>query len=672
MAFDCETKDGLRAKELYCYSLAWIEKSSHKIVSKQIEVKNNLDLKFLFKKIDNSNDKSHKRIIYVHNLGFDVRFIINYCVRKNLEYKTLMSGSQIIGLSINEMGVVFRDSAQYLQSSQEQAEIDYEIDEELRKIDCSDLFIKDFKLWSRKDKNRVLEHNGNDTKALLSIMIKYRQIMFEIGGVDILTTHSLASLSLKIFRTTIKKPILNPFVFTKWNKEYGRLTYKYDKQREQFVRKSYFGGRTEVFNMNLQKNAKYVDRVSMYPAEMFYNYFPNGIPIWVNTNSILLKNNKKLLLDVIKDNGIKQLDYIENEDNIELEKYFFVKKIDEKYYVERIKYQFEGFIECNIIPKKLKFPVLAQRLDNKLMFTNCKRKGVYSLPELRYAYKLGYEIEPLKALLFADSDDIFSVFIKKLFIIKSTHQGGKKKSAKIGMNSSYGKFGQAFERTAPIMHYFNSDDEMIDFIAQHPNMKKYKAIHNKETNLRVVYEIVDNISIKPFMNVVIASYITSNSRVSLEKQMYKVDEYNEELFYTDSDSLTIQNIDLSKFNMSKQLGGWDIEQTFDFVKFLAPKCYIAIVDGKPFLKMKGVDRDKIKEIVETSNTIEEIEEKIRKPIQIAERYLTYREAHRYGLILGTKKRVKHYSFENWKRNFKNGLSIAWDDETLPEKFKNEK
>jgi len=677
MAFDVETKDGLKAKKMFCYALSWFEgKQNNKhLESKVVRVKNNLDMDWLFSRIDNSNDKTHKKIIFVHNLGFDARFLINYCVRNQIEYKTLLSGSQIINLAIDSLGVVFRDSAQYLQSSQEKAEIEYDIDKELCKIDCKDLFNKHYKKWSEKGKKRVLAHNKNDVKALLSILDKFRTIMHEIGGVDMLTTYSLASLSMKIFRTEIKpaKPITNPFVFTKWNEEKGHKEYQYDKDRANFVRKSYFGGRTEVFDMNTHKNSTYIDRVSMYPAEMFYNYFPSGIPSWVNTNHFLLRNNKDYLMNIIKDKGKDILTKLDNPDNLILSDYFYCEKINEDYYVRRKKYQFEGFMKAKITPNKfLKYPILPQKLDKKLMFTNCERTAVYSIPELRYAYDMGYTIEPIKALIYSESIDMFTSFIQKLFLLKSINEGGKRKSAKICMNSSYGKFGQAYERTAPLMHYFQSNDEMFDYIADRPKLKRYKAISNKKSGLNIIYEIVESTTIKPFMNVGIASYITGYSRIELSKQMFRFEDKNIDLFYTDSDSITVESANLSEISMSKKLGGWDIEQTFDEVKFLAPKSYIGISNGKPFLKMKGVDRSKIEEIKRNSKTIEDIERQIREPIQIAEKYMSYRESHRYGLILATKKRCKHYSFENWKRDFQNGTSKAWNDDSIPAKFKTKK
>ena len=669
MSWDVETKDGLKGKEMFCYSLAYFDQQEKKVKAYKHRLKNNLDLDELFKRIDNSKDKTHLRVIWVHNLGFDVRFIINYCAEKGIEHKTILSGSQVINLTIDEIGVCFRDSAQFLQSSQEKAEIEYEVPEELRKIDCKDLFEKDFSLWSKKDKKRVVDHNANDVLALHDIMSKFRKNMFEIGKVDILTAYSLASASMKIYRVSLAKSIQNPFLFMKWNKETNRPSYQLDEERHDFVRSTYFGGRCEVFDMNQHKNGVYADKVSMYPAEMYYRNYPVGIPFWINTNNPMLKRNIDKLKQLIAEKPQLIPKELKNPKNLALDELFECKKINEKYYVEREKYSYEGFILAKITPSELKYPILPQRLDKKLMFTNCIRTQVYTLPELRYAFKMGYIIEPIKGLLFSESDDIFTDFVQPLFIEKSHSTGGKRKASKIALNSCYGKFGQSYHRKAPLVHYFKSEKEQFEFIQDHPDMKNFKAVHNKNSNLWIVYEIIENTMMKPFMNVSISSYITAYSRIELHKQLQFCEDNNIEVYYCDSDSITVAQENMKLIKLGKKLGNWDIEQTFEKVKFMAPKSYLAIQDGKPFLKMKGINKFKIDEIKATSKTMKDIEKKIREPIKLAERYLTYKESVRGGIILASKILTKHYSFENFKRNFTNGKSIPWNDTTLPSKFR---
>lgn len=661
--FDCETKDGLLGKEIFCWSLCKMnEKSDFDIVT-------GFDHNFepLLNAMPKKGSKTNTTIIYVHNLSFDVRFLIEYLALHKIKHRPLLSGSNFISLDIPDYHCRFVDSFQFLFSSQEKAEEEWLLEEsaflkdlyneleghwfeeyffyfqeylpKLRqyakytKIDCSDLFneshphYKPFKQWSWSDMQRVIEHNKNDVIALLLIMKKFRQTMWDIGHIDVLTCYSTASLAMKIFRVQMTDIIINPFLyFDKHEKCYKE---KHNGKWEQFVRESYFGGRCEVFDMNIHYNAIYIDRVSMYPAEMFSQKYPNDIPY--ESQDI-----DELMACITQDNGI------------------------------------EGFIHAKIMPNQtLHYPILPQKLDHKIMFTNCEREGTYTIPELRYAYSLGYQIEPIKGLLYKHSDKIFESYIEKLFAIKKKEKGGRKNGAKILMNSLYGKFGQAFHKKNVIMHYHFSSQEQLDFLrqAEIDGIKIVKHLYSAEQNIYIAIELNESHTYKAYMNVAIASYVTSYARIALHKKMMEFESNGIEILYCDTDSLTIEQKDLSQIKLGKNLGDWDIEQTFDSVKFMAPKCYISMQKGKPKLKMKGIPRQKIDEICKSSKSIQDIEQQIVEPIALAERYMCYTESHRTGIILNTKFLTKHYSFENQKREFIEGKSYPWTDYTLPDKLK---
>lgn len=643
--FDTETKDGLKGTQLFCWGICWQGQCGTELGKLQV-LQGYEDLTPLFDKLSGWKDKTHYKTVYVHNLGFDVRFLVDYCVRNGYEKKELLSGSHVICFTIEELGVRFVDSLQFLLSSQANAEIDYDIPEIYRKIDCMEIFEKEFRKWTQKDKTTVFEHNANDIKALHCIMKNYRKIMFHIARIDVLSVVSLASLALKAFRVCMGKDIAipNPFLYLQYDKELKRKCYKHEIEEEAFVRATYFGGRCEVFDMNLYRNAKYIDRVSMYPTVMKNRKYPKGWGEWTRDYTELIG---------IIDGTIP----------------------------------YEGFIEVIAKPPETeKYPILPERMDKKVCFTNCIRKGIHTVPELRYAYKRGYEITPIRGFIFRESDDYFSKFVDKFFAIKSKEKGGKKKGAKIILNSVYGKFGQAFERKSPVFNYFLTEEEAFDYARDKENVhiagdnKLYITTESKMTVIR-----------KAYMNVCIASYVTAYARIDLTDKLNELDIMGIDIAYCDTDSFTIENIDVNKIVLGNELGDWNIEQSFEEVKFLAPKCYIALKKeegfdiygdyqcwNKPFLKMKGIDRDVIDDIVSPicgtdariirQKTLAEIEELIREPIQLCERYMTYNESHRFGVLLASKERSKHYSFENRKRKFINGISEPWLDSDLPEKF----
>lgn len=649
MTFDIETKDGLIAKSIFCWTLAYKEGKVTKVLSDRNDsLTESCSLEKLFKFLEQKpKDSKHKRIIFVHNLYFEARHLILYCSKNEIKYHACLSGSNMLTFSIPELSVKFVDSTQFLQSTQESAEIDYNVDISLRKIDCKDLFEKSFSKWTKLDKERVFQHNQNDSKALLEIMHKYRKIIFENAGIDMITCTSLATMSLKSFRVTLKEKIQNPFIYLWFDIERKRFIYKYQKYEEGFVRRSYYGGRNEVFNLNLVENAVYIDRVSMYPSVMKFKKFPVGIPVW--------ENDKGKLMEIIKGN----IDY-------------------------------EGFIECQIIPNKQKYPILPERINKRILFTSCKKTNVYAIPELRFAYKMGYKIKPIVGLIFEQSAFVFREFVDKFYKIKSENKGGKRQSAKITLNSCYGKFGEAFERKANKMYYFLTFQEQLEFLQENEEkLNIVKNTHDLEQDIYISIESVNSIIIKPHQNVAWASYVTAYSRIALLEKLLYAESMGIEVYYSDTDSFTCNKEILKYIKLSEELGGWNIENIFFFVKFLAPKCYIYDYYDKKKkirkykIKMKGIQKAKLEEIENLADFyfddlnvecrkkgLKFIELMLKEPIKMAERYMTFNESHRGGTLIGSKELCKHYTMSNLKRKFyENGFSEAWIDSNLPKEFK---
>ena len=91
--------------------------------------------------------------------------------------------------------------------------------------------------------------------------------------------------------------------------------------------------------------------------------------------------------------------------------------------------------------------------------------------------------------------------------------------------------------------------------------------------------------------------------------------------------------------------------------------HVPVLEWK--LKLKGVDTDKITEIETESLTYEEIYDEVHDEIVMAERYMKYNEAFRYGMVLATKIPTKEYSFENFKREFIGNISKPWEMDNAP-------
>lgn len=698
--FDIETRDGLLGKEIFCWALATsIPRSSKKKKVIPEEPTSSLDELFRFFQSRFENVKNPKRdlkylVIFVHNLGFDIRFIVDYCLRHNIEYQPILSGSKMIAFIIDSLKVRFVDSVQFLFSSQENAEIDWEIESEYRKIDCNEIFKKPFPKWNDEEKERVWQHNRNDVMALHAIMINFRKVFLELHGVDCLSIFSMGSLAMKCFRTSIpvEEPIVNPYILCSKKKKSSSTAFGYvcDKEKYNFVKNSYFGGRNEVIDFNRHYDEDYVDKVSMYPSEL-KEKFPDGIPEWYNETS-------------------------EIENLIELGKYEKIKdfKPKSKEIKEYLEKGLFGVIECEFhAPSNEKFPVLPSRLIDsnlpinegkycgygeklgKVCFSNDKQTGIFTSLEIKYAFYRGYEIKCIRALIFPFKRKFFSSYIDKMFEVKRTSKGGKKKAGKISMNSLYGKFGQDILLDEPIFIFENSIEDLIDKVHALGTEEEIQPYFSDELQKFFFITSIEREVMKPYMIIHIASFTTARGRLSLLQQIHECnDNMNIPVHYGDTDSISIPHKFTKLLSISGELGGWDVEEHYDIVQYLAPKAYLCIKfrktieeSGKTvesylnkgweflkysdnvlgYIKLKGVEKRKLREIVKNSESMDEMEYLVRDDIELAERYDTFRSSLRHGVALRTRKLSKHYSYEYSKRVVKKDKTtrpIGYIDENI--------
>lgn len=615
--WDTETKDGLRGKELYCWSLA----SNNSMVSSGFDIQSFFSLLFSLR------EKAEKtQIVYVHNLGFDARFLIDWMLDHDIKYKDIQVGSNSILLIVPSLKLKFMDSYQFLQESQDEAEKSFCVPSELCKIDCKDLFEKDFSQWSDLDKKRVVDHNKNDVLALQYIMKEFRKIIFEISNVDTLSVNTPASLALKAFRKTMDDGIPNPYVFVTLAKG-KKPTYGINREFYEFAKASYFGGRTECFSHNALLHAYYIDRVSQYPTQMFYKDFPSGIPFWVRSDHEI-RESLKTKLSIIK----------------------------------------AEVIDC----PKLKYPILPRLRNGKLCFTNEVRyQGTWCSPEIEYAIQMGYKFQFIEALVYPSRFNPFRPYIETFFDLKSKSKGGKKKGAKLFLNSLYGKFGQRFDQDSQEFEVFESKAEGLKRLVEledqgiHSVLKCYKS-----TKFALCYNITSE-SVKAYQNVALASFVTSYARVDLIKKIHACERRNLEVHYCDTDSLVIERLDW--LDMGKELGDWDIEMEMDFFKALSPKVYICKVRDPPkelkaesdgwLIKCKGIDKKNIHKFMKLKDPVK-IEESLKKEIVSEERYQTMKASLRLsGTCLSVKTVKKTMELTNTKRQvLKDGSTKAFDSE----------
>lgn len=725
--FDIETKDGLVGSKVHSWAFCYSYYNKLHTIS---GTDNNFSK--MFKYLNKTKHKTRWKIVYAHNLWFDFRHIEKYCYERGIKIKVIRSGSNVICGLIPEFKIKFIDSLQFLLMSQEKAEKEWDIPKKYRKIDCNDLFDKDYSLWSKEDKKRVLEHNKNDVKALYCVLEKLRQFVFDEFNVDIISVITIASLCIKAYRRKmyktkdkeLKDGLLNPFLgWEKGNNNSNRFNISYfvDEEKENFVRKSYFGGRCEVFNTQQQDNVVYFDRNSMFPAEMATKRYPYGKPNWFRS-----KDKEKHGIDYYKNKGFTF--YIKNKNkyiklikskteqeimNMILNKTIFIKikepkglnnQYEEKYVVPK------GFIEAKIIPNKDNYPLLPYRRNMKVLFTHCERKWVYTTAELKKAQEIGYNIECYEGLIYPNTKYLFKEYMNFCYGLRKTFDkkthGGQNKMVKFLMNPLYGKMGQKIYNAQTKYELFEEEDSAIEFMAkkrkelteeykkkgiEFTKVPEIKMRFKEGANRWVVLWKEDYVSKKPYQNVALASFTTAYSRIELYNEIKKVEELGGEVFYTDTDSVAVKLKVLmenkKKLNYGYNLGEWKTEVIFNKVQFLAPKGYFAkgLLDetdididnfnidevkskynNERFLKLKGLDRRRIKEITKSCKTMDELNKRVKEKLNIPIKYAPYASSHNKGYIIYAHDSSKQFSFNEPKRKFfKDGTSIPFNNLTIP-------
>jgi len=309
-------------------------------------------------------------ICFAHNGGkYDFNFILDEFIRNKRQFDTriLKSGSRILRIkaSKDKDRWYFSDSFALLPSSLKKLTHGFGVRHKKLDIDYENM----------KNNPKWKKYLENDCRGLYEVIEKFSHT-FDQMGIGLKTT--IAQQSLSAFRSMMKRSI--PCV----------------RDHEDFIRKSYFGGRCEVFILHGYKLYG-LDINSLYPFCQWKYPMPIGKPNKFSSWSSI-------------------------EDNL-------------------------GFAEATVkAPSNLSIPLLPLRYGGKLMFPVGKFRGTWDLDELRKAKELGYKIKIIKGLLFSKSF-LFKEFVEYYFKIKRKVDKNNPMYmiAKLILNSNYGKFAQRRE-----------------------------------------------------------------------------------------------------------------------------------------------------------------------------------------------------------------------------------
>lgn len=458
--------------------------------------------------------------IYIHNLDFDLsKFFERIKEHTSFNFDKSIFIDNSPAVVVTDVGV-FHDSLKLLPSSLDNICKSFGLGDE-GKFDLSDYIRKN----GYKDKedffmrvdpyDKVLNYYLEKDCTSLHTIIETLIDMADMNEETFFRCPTTPSLAMQVFKTQFTEDFKKA---TKWNAIKAGVK---GKNIEDFIRMSYYGGRTEVFKP-LLKNGYHYDVNSLYPYVMLENKFPVGFP-----ESVTDFERSKNLYMISKNFGIGC-----------------------------------GFLKCRVHVPKMEIPVLPYKDGSgKLLFPIGKLEGVWSYPELQLAEKMGCKIEEFfESVYFKDSDYIFKNYVSKFKHLKETSKGALRDFAKRMLNTLYGKFGMRRERAT---------------LTTKESVTKKHTLYNKYTNTRydVTFYEYDTISKADYIQTHIASYVTAYARITLYKGFLSAINKGGNVYYCDTDSIaTDVELDDSIVD-NNEFGKYKLETYVDDAIFLQPKFY---------------------------------------------------------------------------------------------------
>ena len=493
--------------------------------------------------------------IYIHNLEFDARKMPELFDNKRIIWdKCFIINGKLA--TITTKHYVIHDSFKLLPNSLKKLSKDFDVEhgkldlwgEVEKKYPGEYTDIVDFLDRCDIDNELYLEYLGYDVMSLYEVL----EVLQDIAGLelkDFVKRISTASLSRYIFKNGYKGKIFKRDDQTKTDFEMlSQFNWKNDLGIEEFLRASYCGGRTEVFKPWLKSQGFHYDVNSLYPSVMIGVFYPVGKPFFT-------------------------------------EKAKQAQAFFEKWQSDR---QGLGFICADVFIPKQHIPPLPVKMG-KLTFPCGHVFGTWTYEELEYAVKeCGVVIEKYQACChFEKTYQVFDNFVKTFYQLKEQATKEKNPSlralAKLLLNVGYGYTGMRRDDKTSIKAFEKiSDYDEIKFA-------------NEELGF---IEVPTEITAE-YIQVQVASYVTSRARLILLKALRDVEHRGGNVYYCDTDSI-VSDIEFnpSIVNSSK-LGFWDCEGKPLQGIFLRPKVYSEILDkvdpdtkkNLVNVKFKGITRE---------------------------------------------------------------------------------
>ena len=468
-----------------------------------------------------------KNFIFAHNSEFDCSYLNHALISKSgYELKSINTNPFFIKYVhlTKRRELIFLDTMNFVRMSLKA--LGKMLNEEKLEIDFKKCSMKELEIYCKQD------------VVITKKTIEWIYQFHEFFDVDVGIT--FPSLAYKTFRKHFLK---------------CDLSISSNKSVRELERMAYMGGRVEVFDFNLYKEAFYNDINSLYPFVMRNNDFPTELISYYSKDSVDELGQKtilqKMFAELESDNGV-------------------IAKV------------------CVNIPRQ-KIGMIPKRLKDKLIFPCGKFETTLCSPELKLVKPFIKSVNEMSIYKMTNLfEEFVDYFYTKRLEAKESGDSVQDLFYKLFMNSLYGKFGQR---------------KFKDIL-----MPEFDNIYNVACNDVFIEELNEKVTIKwlggvaykkdiqydnPSSFVAIAGFVTSYARVELYNYLIA----NEDsILYCDTDSIVLPYA----LEDSKVLGSMKIEKCyFDFQAY-GNKAYwfsggyYFTKEGKDFFeagyKLKGVPK----------------------------------------------------------------------------------
>lgn len=441
--------------------------------------------------LSNNIDKLHLYTIYAHNGG---KYDYSNLFREGLDslkglnlytQKMVELNGRIISFVLTDGNhkIYFKDSICLFSGS---------LDKLTKELDVKHKKLKELVKHNQINLNNYLslKHNiepylHNDCLGLLEVILKFNDNIFDATGINISDVFTASTLSKKHF-------------YRNYYNQYTAPIYFLSKIKDDFIRKTYTGGRNECFHLRKMKGNKwyYYDFTSLYPS-VAQKYLPFGEPSWVKLNA---KNDFDCFF------GFCDV-YVRTKD--------FTKK------------PIHGVYTKSGNSNKLLFPHFKEWTKLRLFSQEIRLGMEHSVYE--------YKFDECDGIKFSSKPFLHQYF-KDAFEKKSeASKAGNKALAqtyKIMANAGYGFWGLRYKDRESVL--FGKKDD----IDPYKYLDDGRLINFNEWNNTdyVSLTVRQDLPMKDF-NVSIASAITSYGRMKLWELIDTIESKGEEVVYCDTDSV---------------------------------------------------------------------------------------------------------------------------------------